>query len=102
MLGMRRRSIRYKLNWVVLATTFVALSLAGLAMVIFDLRSYQQTWESDLLTQADLLGLATAPALSFNDPKTARENLALLKARPNITGAAIYDPSGKVFATYGS
>jgi signal transduction histidine kinase len=102
MLEMRRRSIRYKLNWVVLATTFVALSLAGLAMVIFDLRSYQQTWERDLLTQADLLGLATAPALSFNDPKTARENLALLKARPNITGAVIYGPDGKVFATYGN
>ncbi|ROZ78896.1 ATP-binding protein [Ramlibacter sp. WS9] len=98
----RPRSIRYKLNWVVLATTFVALSLAGLAMVIYDLRSYQRTWERDLLTQADLLGLATAPALSFNDPKTARENLALLKARPNILGAAIYTPDGRLFASYGA
>jgi signal transduction histidine kinase len=98
----RPRSIRHKLNWVVLATTFVALSLAGLAMVIYDLRSYQRTWEHDLLAQADLLGLATAPALSFNDPKTARENLALLKARPNILGAAIYTPDGRLFASYGA
>lgn len=97
----RPRSIRYKLNWLVLATTFVALSLAGLALVIYDLRSYQRTWERDLLTQADLLGLATAPALSFNDPKTARENLALLKARPNIVGAAVYMPDGRLFASYG-
>ena len=99
---LRPRSIRHKLNWVVLATTFVALSLAGLAMVIYDLRSYQQNWERDLLTQADLLGLATAPALSFHDPKSARENLALLKARPNIVGAAIYTPDGQLFASYGA
>jgi signal transduction histidine kinase len=93
-------SIRHKLNWVVLATTFVALSLAGLSMVIFDLRSYQRTWEDDLQSQADLIGLATAPALSFNDPKTARENLALLKVRPTISAAAIFTPQGEVFATY--
>ena len=100
MLAAKPRSIRYKLNWVVLVTTFIALSLAGLAMVIFDLRSYQRTWENDLNTQADLLGLSTAAALAFNDPKAAHENLALLKARPNINAAAIYDPQGKVFATF--
>jgi len=96
----RLRSIRHKLNWVVLTTTFVALILAGLAMVVFDLRSYQRSSEHDLLTQADLLGLATAPALSFDDPRTARENLALLKARPSITQAAVYRLDGSVFAQY--
>ncbi|HSV45671.1 MAG TPA: CHASE sensor domain-containing protein, partial [Ramlibacter sp.] len=96
------RSVRRKLNRVVLATTFVALILAALAMVVFDLRSFQQTWETDLATQADLLGLATAPALSFNDPKAARENLALLKARPNITAAAVLRPNGELFASYGT
>ncbi|HTH80599.1 MAG TPA: ATP-binding protein [Ramlibacter sp.] len=97
---LRPRSIRHKLNWVVLATTFVALSLAGVAMVVFDLRSYQQTWEHDLQAQADLIGLASAPALSFNDPKTARENLALLKVRPTITAAAIFTPQRELFAAY--
>ncbi|MES3001060.1 MAG: ATP-binding protein [Pseudomonadota bacterium] len=99
--GDRKRSIRHQLNRVVLVATFLALTLAGIAMVIFDLRSYQETWEKDLQTQADLLGLATAPALSFNDPKTARENLALLKARPNIGAAGILTPDGRVFASYG-
>lgn len=100
MLTGKPRSIRHKLNWVVLVTTFVALTLASLAMVIFDLRGYQRTWENDLNTQADLLGLATAAALSFNDSRTAHENLALLKARPNINAAAVYDPDGRVFATF--
>jgi signal transduction histidine kinase len=93
-------SIRHKLNRVVLATTCGALAIAGLAMVVFDLRSYRQASEYDLLTQANLVGLATAPALSFNDPRTARENLELLKARPSILAAAIYRPDGSVFAQY--
>ncbi|MBX3586403.1 MAG: HAMP domain-containing protein [Ramlibacter sp.] len=97
---LRLRSIRHKLNWVVLVTTFVALSLAALALVVFDLRSYQQTWERDLQTQADLLGMATEPALTFNDSRAARENLALLRARPNVSAAAVYRPDGTVFATY--
>ncbi|HWI77747.1 MAG TPA: ATP-binding protein [Ramlibacter sp.] len=97
---LRRSSIRRKLNWVVLVTTFMALALAGLAMAIFDLQSYQKTWEQDLQAQAELLGLSTAPALSFNDQKAAHENLALLKARSNITTAAIYTANGSVFATY--
>jgi signal transduction histidine kinase len=99
-LPLRRSSIRRKLNWVVLVTTFMALALAGLAMAIFDLQSYQKTWEQDLQAQAELLGLSTAPALSFNDQKAAHENLALLKARSNITTAAIYSANGSVFATY--
>ncbi len=94
------RSIRQKLNLTVLATTFVALCLAGLAMAVFELRSYQTTWENDLLTQADLIGLASASALTFNDPRAARENLALLKARSDITAAAIYRADGTLFASY--
>ena len=78
------RSIRYKLVLVVLATTFAALLVAGAAMVFYDLRAYQQSWVNDLNTQAEILGRASAPALAFNDPKSAREYLALLKVRPKI------------------
>ena len=93
-------SIRYKLVMVILATTTAALLVAGAAMVIYDLRTYQQTWVADLSTQAELLGRASAPALVFNDPKSAREYLTLLKARPEIAAAAIYNAKGKLFASY--
>ena len=76
------RSIRYKLVMVVLATTTIALLVAGAALVIYDLRTYQEAWVTDLSTQAEILGRASAPALAFNDPKSAREYLALLKVRP--------------------
>ena len=94
------RSIRLKLALVVLATTLAALLVAGVALVIFDLRDYRQAGLSDLVTQAEILGRASAPALAFDDPKVAREYLMLLRAKPEIASAAIYNARGKPFATY--
>jgi signal transduction histidine kinase len=94
------RSIRYKFIMVVLAATTSALLVAGTAMVIYDLRAYQRSWVNDLNTQAEILGRSSAPALAFNDPKSAREYLALLKARPEIAAAAIYNGKGRLFASY--
>jgi signal transduction histidine kinase len=94
------RSIRYKFVLVVLATTFAALLVAGTAMVIYDLRTYQQSSVSDLNIQAEILGRASAPALAFNDTKSAREYLALLRLRPQIAAAAIYNAKGKPIASY--
>lgn len=93
-------SVRRKLMLVVLATTFTALLVAAIALVTYELRTYERAWVSDLVTQADILARASAPALLFDDPGTASENLALLKVRPQILAAAIYSAKGKLFATY--
>jgi signal transduction histidine kinase/ActR/RegA family two-component response regulator len=53
-----------------------------------------------MVSQADLIGRASAPALAFDDEKVARENLSLLKGRPRIAAAAIYNAKGKLFASY--
>ena len=100
MFGGIRRSIRRKFMLVVMATTLAALVLASIALVNYDLVTYQRTWIADLSTQADILGLASAPALSFQDPKTAEENLALLSVRPHVAAAAIYTADGSLFASY--
>jgi signal transduction histidine kinase/CheY-like chemotaxis protein len=42
----------------------------------------------------------TAPALAFNDDETARQNLAVLRVRPQILAAAIYTSAGTRFAGY--
>src|SRR5947209_5562517 len=93
-------SLRHKVTWVVLATTGVALMLSATALLIYELRSYSQTWINDLKTQADIIAHASAPALSFNDPKAASENLALLKLRPQIATAAVYRADGGLFASF--
>lgn len=95
-----QRSVSRKLMLVVLATTFLALSAYGLVMLIYDLRTYHDTWVKDLTTQANIIAEVSAPALEFNDPQTARENLNLLSTRRSILQAAIYTSTGAVFAGY--
>lgn len=94
------KSVRYKLILVVLATNFVALAVAGIALVVYDLRNYRDVWANDLITQGEIMGRASAPALTFSDPNSANAYLALLKARPGIQAAAIYNANGKLFARY--
>lgn len=98
----RMRSIRHKLFAGVLLTTVSALVTSGLIMTIYDLRDYRARLIEDLTAQGNLLGLASASALQFNDSKVAADSLASLKARPQILAAAIYDTKGKLFATYTS
>jgi signal transduction histidine kinase len=94
------RSLRNRLLGIMLLTTLVALVVALTAIIGYDLRAYHQGWINDLITQAELLGGTTAPALTFDDPRVATENLALLRARPKIRAAAIYNARGTLFATY--
>lgn len=97
---LRLHSIRYKILLLVFATTALALTLAGTAMMWHELRAYRVALGNELGVQADILGLASAPALEFNDARVASENLALLKLKPEILSAAIYTSNGKLFASY--
>jgi len=94
------QSIRQKLHRMLMTTTFVALLLAGMALLALDVRSRLENLNEDLLTQASILGLANIPALSFDDHKVAMENLGMMRARNNVEVAALYDATGKLFAVY--
>ena len=94
------RSLRSKMVAVVLLTTLAALAVALGAMVANDVRRSEQAWTADLMTQAELLAQATSPALSFDDPKVAKEFLALLRFKPQVKAAAIYDARQRLFASY--
>jgi len=95
-----RESVRGKLMLVVMMTTAIALLIAGAALLLTDLRESRRTWAADLATEADILALATAPALSFNDRQSAQRSVAALKARPSIRSAALYSADGSLFANY--
>ncbi len=94
------RSIRQKLNVILMATTSLALLLAGMALVAFDMRSQLRSIENDLITQADIIGLVSSAALAFDDPKVAAENLSVLRAEPNVTAAALFGAQGQLFASF--
>lgn len=97
-----KRSISNKVMLVVMATTSIALLAYGVLMLAYDIRSYHDAVVKDLVTQANIIAEVTTPALEFNDPVTAKENLALLRTRPIILRAAIYTSDAERFAEYAS
>jgi signal transduction histidine kinase/CheY-like chemotaxis protein len=99
---MRRASLRMKMMVVAMATTLTALVLSAAALLAYELRAFRGAWIDDLSSQADLIALSSAPALAFDDPKVATENLSLLRLRPHVQAAAVYREDGTIFATYTS
>ena len=100
MKGALTTSVGRKLLAVILATTAVTLAFAAGAILLFEVYAYQKSRVNDLTAQAELLALASAPTFSFNDPAAARENLEMLRLRPQVRAAALYTLSGGLFATY--
>jgi signal transduction histidine kinase/CheY-like chemotaxis protein len=100
MAWLRPATVRARLVAMALATTFAALLLCSGAMLLYDLSTFRQSWVDDMTTQAELLALASAPALNFNDAAAARQNLSMLQVRPQILAGAIYTADGRMFASY--
>ena len=94
-----RYSVRGKLIAVVVATTVIAVLVAGVAMLSHDLTVYRKSWISDLSTQSNILALSTAPALLFNDRETATRNLSALQARRRSPGGGESTPQRRLVRT---
>jgi signal transduction histidine kinase len=95
-----RRSVRRKVTALVLATTLAALVVTALALVTYTVRDYRRSRLTEMRTQAEILGRASAPALAFDDRKEAARDLAMLEARPDVGRAALYAPDGSLFAAW--
>jgi PAS domain S-box-containing protein len=95
-----RRTVRGKLMRIVLGTTVISLCVAGIAMLTVDLNRYQNSWASDLSTEASILAVSIVPAVAFNDHEATVRNLAALKARPRVMAAAIYLTDGRIYASF--
>ncbi|HUR93285.1 MAG TPA: ATP-binding protein [Gemmatimonadales bacterium] len=96
----RALPIRQKVALLVAAASIAGLVLAGGAVVAYELTTYRPRLVADARTQADLIRVNSTAALQFNDDKAAAENLATLRARPEILGAALFDADGRMVARY--
>jgi PAS domain S-box-containing protein len=96
----RLRSVRTKLFLGVVVTSLAVIIITGASLLAYDLHNLRIALTDDLGTQAELIGRACVPALQFDDPKAANDNLALLKARPNIDAAGLYNAKGMLFGNY--
>jgi len=94
------RSVRSKMMMVVVQTTGIALLLAAVAMSAQDLTAYRQARAAQLTTEANILALATAPALAFDDHTAAERSLVALRAHSAVLAAALYGTDGKLYAQY--
>jgi signal transduction histidine kinase/ActR/RegA family two-component response regulator len=95
-----RRSVRGKLMRLVLASTALAVCVAGAAMVSHDLSVFRGSWITDLSNEAAILGVSVAPALEFDDHEVADRNLAAMHVRPGVSVAALYTAHGQLYASY--
>lgn len=73
-----RISISQKVIVITMLTTCIALLIALGSFVVYEIRSFQKTTERELSTIAQLIAETSAPALTFDDAKTAAESLAVL------------------------
>jgi signal transduction histidine kinase/ActR/RegA family two-component response regulator len=96
----RPNSVRAKLIRIVLSTTAIALIVAAIAMLTYDLSNYRQSVVAGLAAEAGILALSTAPAVAFDDHAVALRNLSALQARPAIRVAAVYGTGGRLYAFY--
>jgi signal transduction histidine kinase len=83
----------------VLAST-TALLLAGLILMVYDLRTFREMMRQQRTIQAQIIGANTTSALVFDDPGSAERTLEALRAAPRIEVAAVYTIDGHLFASY--
>jgi signal transduction histidine kinase/DNA-binding response OmpR family regulator/methyl-accepting chemotaxis protein len=93
-------SIKRKLMLITIVTSSLALLLASIGFVVYDLTAFRARMSQDLVTQAKIIGANSTAALAFRDDNAVREILSALRAKDEVEAAAIYTPDGRVFADY--
>ena len=93
-------SIKHKLNVIILTISAAVLLLSASILVTNEVFSVKQNLSSDLLTLAEVMGINASVGLIFDNQQAAEDNLASLKAKPNIIFAHIFDLDGNIFASY--
>lgn len=96
----RQIPIRQKLMIIIMATTAVALMLAGAGVVASDSVLFRGDVERDLTALARIIGDNSTAALIFDDPRSAAETLAALRARSHMVAACIFRPDETMLAKY--
>src|ERR1700722_4753038 len=92
------KSISGKLTRMNVMVSGIALVLAYVSFLVYDLYSLRQNLIYSLITEAGIVGENSVTALTFDDPQAAENTLAALRRSPHIVSAAITRPDGRAFA----
>jgi signal transduction histidine kinase/CheY-like chemotaxis protein len=99
-LKFRHYTIAKKLTWTNMFVSGAALLLACSAFFAYDFYTFRASIVRNLSLEAEIIGSNTVSALLFDDPQSANKTLSALAISPSIMNAAIYQPNGRLFATY--
>jgi len=98
--SVRTRSIATRLYWMNALVCGIALVLAYVAFLAYNLVSSRQIAVSNLTSEARIIGANSISALLYDDPAAATNALSALSNSQDVTAAAIYTQSGELFAQY--
>src|ERR1700694_3694380 len=96
----RDMPIKRKLIVITIVTTAASLLLAAFGIIIADSVLFRDYIQRDLTALAHIIADNSTAALSFDDPTSATETLAALKARTHLVAACIYRSNGTTLARY--
>ncbi len=85
---------------ITMLTSSLALLLASIGFLAYDLMAARARMSHDLTTQAQIIGRNSMAALAFHDQRAVGEILSALRANDETVGAAVYTLDGELFASY--
>jgi len=92
--------IRRKLLLLTLASSATALALASGGFLAWDITQFRRDLVQDIDAQAAIVADNSAAPLAFRDVRAATETLAVMRLRPRVSAACLYDAQGQPFASY--
>ena len=100
MLNFDRSSLNKKLTIISFLSTGTALLFVFVAFAVTSVLNHRQDEGMQLSSFAGVIGTNSVDALIFNDKTQAQNTLSALKAKDDISAAALFDNNGKLFARY--
>lgn len=100
MMALRNLPIKTKLIAMMMLTASIGIVVMAIVISINEAVTMRNDIEAELATLAKVIGSRSTGSLTFNDPRTAKENLNALAMKKDIVYAAIYQEEGLLFAEY--
>ncbi len=94
------QSISDKFMRMTMLVSGIALLLAYVSFLVYDLYSLRQELISSMATEANIVGANSVTALLFDDKQAAENTLSALRNAPQVRSALILRPDGTEFARY--
>jgi len=96
----QKASINQKLTGIIMLTSTVALLLASVGFLAYDIVTFRDQLARNVGILAEVVGDNSTSALVFDDPDVAEETLTALRHDRHIVHAGLYDVNHQLFAAF--